>query len=70
AQKSTQRYVEVAHAIGITPRQLALGWCNQVYGGTTSSSGATSMAQFKEDIDALSITLSEDTLTETATIFK
>jgi aryl-alcohol dehydrogenase-like predicted oxidoreductase len=70
AQKATQRYVELAHASGITPAQLALAWCNQVDGVTSSIIGATSMAQLKEDIDAFSITLSDNTLTEIGTIFK
>ncbi|MBB1387004.1 aldo/keto reductase [Pseudoalteromonas sp. SG45-5] len=70
AEQATKQYVELAHANNITPAQLALAWCNQVDGVTSSIIGATSMAQLKEDIDAFDITLSDDVLTDIDTIFR
>lgn len=70
AEQATKQYVELAHANNITPAQLALAWCNQVDGVTSSIIGATSMAQLKEDIDAFDITLSDDLLTGIDTIFR
>ncbi|MBE0360797.1 MULTISPECIES: aldo/keto reductase [Pseudoalteromonas] len=70
AEQATKQYVELAHANNITPAQLALAWCNQVDGVTSSIIGATSMAQLKEDIDAFDITLSDDVLTGIDTIFR
>ncbi|KAF7776910.1 hypothetical protein PMAN_a2097 [Pseudoalteromonas marina] len=70
AQQATKLYAELAHANNMTPAQLALAWCNQVDGVTSSIIGATTMAQLKEDIDAFNITLNDETLTSIATIFK
>ncbi|WP_282130475.1 aldo/keto reductase [Pseudoalteromonas aliena] len=70
AEQATKQYVELAHANNITPAQLALAWCNQVDGVTSSIIGATSMAQLKEDIDAFDITLTDDLLTDIDTIFR
>ena len=55
-------YVQLAKRYQITPCQLALAWCDQVDGVTSTIIGATSMAQLVEDIDAFDITLSEDAL--------
>ncbi|PID42532.1 MAG: aldo/keto reductase [Gammaproteobacteria bacterium] len=57
-------YVDVATRHRITPSQLALAWCDQVDGVTSTIIGATSLSQLKEDIDAFDITLSDDTLKE------
>ena len=70
AQQATKLYAELAHANNMTPAQLALAWCNQVDGVTSSIIGATTMAQLKEDIDAFNITLNDETLTSIGTIFK
>ncbi|KTF16376.1 aldo/keto reductase [Pseudoalteromonas sp. 10-33] len=70
AQQATKQYAELAYANNMTPAQLALAWCNQVDGVTSSIIGATTMAQLKEDIDAFSITLNDETLASIGTIFK
>ena len=70
SQKATKEYVELAHAHAITPAQLALAWCNQVDGVTSSIIGATTMAQLKEDIDAFDLTLSDDVLSAIDIIFR
>ena len=61
-------YCEIAKKAGITPSQLALAWCDQVDGVTSTIIGATSVAQLKEDIEAFDIVLSEETLAEIAKV--
>ena len=63
-------YVKLAEQFGITPSQLALAWCNQVDGVTSTIIGATTMAQLEEDIAAFDIQLTEDQLKEIDVIFK
>jgi aryl-alcohol dehydrogenase-like predicted oxidoreductase len=55
-------YKAIAESVGITPSQLALAWCAQVDGVTSTIFGATSMHQLKENIDAFKLTLSTETL--------
>jgi aryl-alcohol dehydrogenase-like predicted oxidoreductase len=66
---ATAKYVELAEKIGITPAQLALAWCNQVDGVTSSIIGATSLEQLKENIDAFDIHLSQDAINDVHDIF-
>ena len=61
AHEATARYMEIAERAKITPAQLALAWCKQVPGVTSTIIGATSVAQLKENIEAFEINLSEDT---------
>lgn len=63
-------YCDVAKKYGITPSQLALAWCDQIDGVTSTIIGATSMAQLIEDMDAFSIDLSADCLEEISQLFK
>lgn len=59
---ATQKYVDLAHSVGITPSQLALAWCKQVPGVTSSIIGATKTSQLRENIAAFDVELSEETL--------
>ncbi len=61
-ESAVQAYVALAQASQISPSQLALAWCNQVDGVTSTIIGATSIAQLTEDIKAFNITLTEDVL--------
>lgn len=61
AHEATARYLEIAERAKITPAQLALAWCKQVPGITSTIIGATSVAQLQENIEAFEITLTEDT---------
>lgn len=69
-QEATARYCEIAERAGITPSQLALAWCQQVPGVTSTIIGATTTAQLAENIDGFSVTLSEDTLTSIAKVLQ
>jgi len=61
---AVKAYVDIAQQYKITPSQLALAWCKQVDGVTSTIIGATSMTQLKEDIEAFDISLSSETLKE------
>jgi aryl-alcohol dehydrogenase-like predicted oxidoreductase len=70
SEQATKKYVELAHAHNMTPAQLALAWCNQVDGVTSTIIGATTMAQLKENIRAFDLTLSSEVLSAIDTIFR
>ena len=62
AREATARYVEIAKRAKITPSQLALAWCKQVPGVTSTIIGATTTAQLAENLSAFSLNLDESTL--------
>lgn len=64
------RYIEIAKQYNMTPSQLALAWCNQVDGVTSTIIGATSMPQLQEDIAAFDIELSADALKQIADVLR
>ncbi len=70
SQAAIADYVALAHDIGITPSQLALAWCDQVEGVTSTIIGATSMENLRENIAAFDITLSPQQLAEIRSINK
>lgn len=61
-------YCELARQHSLTPAQLALAWCQQVDGVTSTIIGATSLEQLKENIKAFAVTLSDTVLQEIAAI--
>ncbi len=61
AHEAVAQYAEIAHRHGYTPAQLALAWCYQVDGVTSTIIGATSMEQLKENINAFDMPLSDET---------
>lgn len=63
-------YQEIAQANQLTAAQLALKWCDQVDGVTSTIIGTTSMAQLKEDIDAFAKPLSEQTMQQIGSVLK
>lgn len=54
ANAAVKAYVEIAKQHQLSPAQLALKWCDQVDGVTSTIIGATSLAQLTENIDAFS----------------
>lgn len=64
AHAATAKYVKVAKKHNITPSQLALAWCNQVDGVTSTIIGATNLNQLKENITAFQKPLTEEVLTD------
>ncbi len=63
-------YVELAKKYNISPVTLALAWCDQVNGVTSTIIGATSIAQLKEDIDAFKTPLTAELLHDITQILK
>ena len=68
--KSVAEYSELAKKNNMTSGQLALRWCNQVDGVTSSIFGATTMEQLKENVAAFEDTLSEELMADILAIFK
>lgn len=62
ANKAVAAFVDIAKQFNISPAKLALGWCNQVEGITSTIIGATSMAQLEQNIDAFAQPLSQPVL--------
>jgi len=63
-------YTEIAHQHNMTAAQLALAWCDQVDGVTSTIIGATKMSQLKEDITAFSMPLNTQALNDIDALFK
>lgn len=63
-------YKELAESVGLSAAQLALSWCNQIDGVTSTIIGATSMAQLEENIDAFDLELSEEVVNQIDQILK
>jgi aryl-alcohol dehydrogenase-like predicted oxidoreductase len=70
ANSAVKEYVEVAKTHGFTPSQLALAWCNQVDGVTSTIIGATNLDQLKENVAAFSKPLSEEVLADINIVFR
>lgn len=70
ANEAVKAYMEVAEKHGYTSCQLALAWCDQVDGVTSTIIGATSLEQLKEDIDAFSKPLSDDAISDINLVFR
>ena len=68
--KAVAEYAEIAKSCGITSAQLALAWCDQVNGVTSTIIGATKMPQLIEDINAFSMPLSAATLSDIDQVIK
>ncbi len=60
--EAVKAYQELARRHGMTAAQLALAWCRQVDGVTSTIIGATGLEQLKENIAAFSLQLSEEAL--------
>ncbi|PKH07053.1 aldo/keto reductase [Moritella sp. Urea-trap-13] len=70
AQLATAEYAEIAHQHGITPAQLALAWCDQVDGVTSTIIGATTLPQLTENINAFATPLTPQALADISAVFK
>jgi len=67
---AVQEYIKIAEKYDFSPAQLALSWCNQVDGVSSTIIGATSVAQLKEDIIAFEKGLSDSALDEINTVLR
>jgi aryl-alcohol dehydrogenase-like predicted oxidoreductase len=67
---AAQAYVDLAQKFNITPAQLALAWCDQVRGVTSTIIGATTMNQLEENISAFNTELSKELIIEINEVLK
>ncbi|HCH69710.1 MAG TPA: aldo/keto reductase [Colwellia sp.] len=67
---AAQAYVDLAKTFNITPAQLALAWCDQVKGVTSTIIGATTMEQLEENIAAFNSELSKELMIEINDVLK
>jgi len=63
-------YCNIAQQYQLTPAQLALAWCAQVDGVSSTIIGATSLQQLKENIAAFETILPEDAISKIDTIIR
>ncbi len=70
SHKAVAEYVSLAAKHNLTPAQVALGWCDQVDGVTSTIIGATNMTQLEQNIDAFKNPLSEDVLKDISQVLK
>jgi len=70
SNKAAAAYVDLAKKYGVSPATLALAWCDQVNGVTSTIIGATTMAQLKENICAFAQPLPQDLLADITPILK
>jgi aryl-alcohol dehydrogenase-like predicted oxidoreductase len=67
---AAQAYVDLAQNFNITPAQLALAWCDQVRGVTSTIIGATTMHQLEDNISAFNTELPKAIINEINNILK
>lgn len=63
-------YKQVADKFGLTATQLALLWCQQVDGVTSTIIGATNLEQLKENIDAFNLEYTKEIDREVREVLK
>ncbi|NMH61381.1 aldo/keto reductase [Alteromonas ponticola] len=62
AHEATKRYQQVARHAGITSAELALAWCKQVPGVSSTIIGATNTQQLLQNLNAFNLQLDSATL--------
>ena len=63
-------YIQIADKYQLSAAQLALAWCAQVDGVTSTIIGATGILQLKEDIKAFEISLSDAVLDDVHSVIR
>ena len=64
ATEATKQYLKIAEANNMTLAQMSLAFVTQQPFVTSNIIGATNLAQLKENIDSINVTLSDDVLTQ------
>ena len=70
AHAAVEALSEVAKIHNISLIELALGWVDQVSGVASTIIGATTMPQLKANIDAFTVPLSQDVLSDISSVLK
>jgi aryl-alcohol dehydrogenase-like predicted oxidoreductase len=60
--RATQKYLDLATSVGLTPIELALGFVSSRWFVSSTILGATSLEQLKADVSACNVVLSEEVL--------
>ncbi len=68
--QAVQAFVNFAKKHNVSPAKLALGWCDQVNGVTSTIIGATTMEQLQENIAAFNQPLSQDIMSDISELLK
>jgi aryl-alcohol dehydrogenase-like predicted oxidoreductase len=66
--QATMRYIEIANRHELDPCQMALAFVNQQSFVSSNLIGATNMAQLRSNIDSITLTLSDEVLSEIAKV--
>jgi aryl-alcohol dehydrogenase-like predicted oxidoreductase len=61
---AVKAYIEIAQQHNVSPSHLALAWCDQINGVTSTIIGATTMQQLSENIEAFKQPLAKNILDE------
>jgi aryl-alcohol dehydrogenase-like predicted oxidoreductase len=64
ALSATEKYVDLAHAHGLNPAQMALAYVNSRHFLTSTIIGSTSMEQLQINISSIEVQLADETLDE------
>ncbi|BCE03775.1 hypothetical protein TYM08_P3838 [Marinicellulosiphila megalodicopiae] len=67
---AVKQYMHVAQKHNVTVAQLALAWCNQIDGVTSTIIGATNLKQLEENIDAFDLVLNEEMIQDVTSVLK
>jgi len=67
---AVQAYIDIAKKHSISPAHLALAWCDQVNGVTSTIIGATTMQQLTENINAFKQPLSAEVVEDINQVLK
>jgi len=70
SSKAVDAYLDIAKQHDISPAKLALGWCDQINGVTSTIIGATNMTQLEENIAAFKEPLSDAVLSDIKQVLK
>ena len=68
--EAVKQYVEVAKKYDMTPSQLALAWCDQIDGVTSTIIGATTLDQLDENIKAFDLMLTDEMIADVDKIIR
>ena len=70
SQGAITEYVRLAKEYGLSPSQLALAWCDQIDGVSSTIIGATTMGQLKENIAAFGMSLTDEVLKDIRSVLR
>lgn len=70
AKEAVGEYVAISKKHGLTPAELALGWCASRWFVASTIIGATTLPQLRENIKAFDVQLSEECLADVDAVFR